>query len=144
MNIEVVKLDELNGASYNPRVTLTPDMDEYKKLKRSIKEFGYVEPLVVNKRNMVVVGGHQRLSVLRDLGYTEAECVYVDLDDNDEKALNLALNKINGEWDQFKLNEVLQDLKASSFDISLTGFDDKELSKIAKDLAREENKKKWI
>lgn len=132
MDIVKVKLNELTEASYNPRVTLTPEMDEYKKLKRSIEEFGYVEPLVVNKRNNVVIGGHQRLSVLHDLGYDVAECVYVDLNENDEKALNLALNKINGEWDNVKLNEILNQLKVEDYDITLTGFDD--LSELETDL----------
>ena len=125
MEIVKVKLNELTEASYNPRVTLTPEMDEYKKLKRSIEEFGYVEPLVV-------IGGHQRLSVLHDLGYDVAECVYVDLNENDEKALNLALNKINGEWDNVKLNEILNQLKVEDYDITLTGFDD--LSELETDL----------
>jgi ParB-like nuclease domain. len=70
-----------------------------------------------------VVGGHQRLKVLLDLGQTEIDCVVVDLDLQREKALNLALNKIQGEWDENKLAELMAELDAGAFDVSLTGFD---------------------
>jgi hypothetical protein len=82
------------------------------------------------KRSGNVIGGHQRLSVLKDLGYTETDCVVVDLDEQREKALNLALNRIQGDWDEGKLSAVLADLEAVSFDVSLTGFDDFEIEKI--------------
>jgi len=64
INIQVIDIDKLNPAKYNPRVDLKPGDPEYEKLKRSIKEFGYVEPIVWNKRTGNVVGGHQRLKIL--------------------------------------------------------------------------------
>ena len=64
-----------------------------------MSEFGYVEPIIWNKRTGNIVGGHQRYKILKDLNYEEAECVVVDLDDAHEKALNVALNKISGEFD---------------------------------------------
>ena len=127
MKIEKVKLSELKPAPYNPRKISEKELE---KLKRSIEEFGYVEPLVVNKRNMHVVGGNQRLKVLKDLGYKEVEVVFVDLDDNLEKALNVALNKIQGEWDIPKLKELLIELETETIDIELTGFDYEEIEKM--------------
>jgi len=98
MLIEKVPASKLNPAAYNPRKDLKPGDKEYEKLKRSIAEFGYVEPIIWNKTTGNVVGGHQRLKVLLDLGQTEIDCVIVELDDKREKALNLALNKIQGDW----------------------------------------------
>ena len=103
MEIQKVSIGHLNPAAYNPRKDLKPGDTEYEKLKRSICEFGYVEPVVWNKATGNVVGGHQRLKVMRDLGQTEIDCVVVELDEQREKALNLALNKIQGEWDENKL-----------------------------------------
>ena len=100
MNIEKISVGELKAASYNPRKDLKPGDAEYEKLKRSIQEFGYVEPVIWNKRTGTVVGGHQRLKVMKDLGYEEVDCVVVYLDEQKEKALNIALNKISGEWDK--------------------------------------------
>lgn len=122
MQIEKRAVAELKAAEYNPRKDLKPGDAEYEKLKRSILEFGYVEPVIWNKRTGVVVGGHQRLKVMKDLGYTEVDCVIVDLDEAKEKALNIALNKISGEWDNDLLASLLKDLDGSGYDITLTGF----------------------
>ena len=100
MNIQKVSVGKLQAAAYNPRKQLKPGDAEYEKLKRSITEFGYVEPVIWNQTTGNVVGGHQRLQVMKDLGYTEVDCVIVELDDQREKALNIALNKIQGEWDK--------------------------------------------
>ncbi len=99
MNIEKIKMSKLNPTKYNPRKDLKPGDSEYEKLKRSISEFGYVEPIIWNRRTGNIVGGHQRYKILKEMNYKEAECVVVDLDDNREKALNVALNKISGEFD---------------------------------------------
>ena len=74
-----------------------------------------------------MVGGHQRLKILQERGNKEVEVSVVDLPDNKEKALNLALNKISGEWDFPKLKDLLEELDAGGFDIEITGFDDKEI-----------------
>ena len=123
MKIEKRKIEELKAAEYNPRKDLKPGDAEYEKLKRSIQEFGYVEPVIWNQRTGNVVGGHQRLKVLKDLGQTEIDCVIVDLDDAKEKALNIALNKISGEWDNDLLAALLKDLDGQGYDVTLTGFD---------------------
>lgn len=123
MIIEKRPVEDLKAAEYNPRKDLKPGDPEYEKLKRSIEEFGYVEPVIWNKRTGKVVGGHQRLKVLKDLGHTEVDCVVVDLDENREKALNIALNKISGAWDNDLLANLLRDLDTNGFDVTLTGFD---------------------
>lgn len=89
MLIEKKKTVEMLPAEYNPRKDLKPGDEEYEKLKRSIEEFGYVEPVIWNKTTGRVVGGHQRLKVLIDLGITEVDCVVVEMDDAKEKALNI-------------------------------------------------------
>lgn len=87
--IETKRLLELDPAPYNPR-TISPVALEG--LRHSVERFGLVEPIVWNKRSGNVVGGHQRLKVLQGLGETETQVVVVDLDDTEEKALNVALN----------------------------------------------------
>lgn len=107
--VQEIKVTELNAAPYNPRVTLEPGMPEWEKIKNSLEKFGNVEPVVWNKRTGNVVGGHQRLSVLKSMGYETVPCSVVDLDENEEKLLNLALNKIKGQWDYDKLENILRD-----------------------------------
>ena len=129
MDIQKINIQKLKPAKYNPRIDLQPGDKEYQKIKKSIETFGYVEPIIVNK-DMTVIGGHQRLKVLKELGYSEVECVVVNLNKNQEKALNIALNKIGGEWDTEKLEELLLELKNSDFDLNVTGFDEDEINDI--------------
>lgn len=126
VDIQVKGLGELNPAKYNPRKTLKKGDAAYEKLKASIKEFDYVEPIIWNKQTGHVVGGHQRLQVLKDLGFTEAHVSVVDMDDIREAALNLALNKISGEWDEDKLAALFDDLSPTGLS-ELTGFDQDEI-----------------
>lgn len=123
MTIEKIPAARLNPAAYNPRKDLKPGDREYEKLRRSIAEFGYVEPVIWNRQTGNVVGGHQRLKVLVDMGQTEIDCVVVDLDLRREKALNVALNKIQGDWDEEKLASLMAEFDATDFDVSLTGFE---------------------
>lgn len=133
MNIQKIKIDKLIPATYNPRKNLKPSDAEYVKIKNSIEKFGFVSPLVINK-DMTVIGGHQRLKVLKEMGIVEVECIIVDLDKTNEKALNIALNKIQGDWDEEKLESLLQELKLEDFDTNLTGFDFDEVDEILKDV----------
>lgn len=133
MLIEKKKVTELLPADYNPRKDLKPGDPEYEKLKRSIEQFGYVEPVIWNSRTGCVVGGHQRLKVIQDLGMTEVDCVVIDMDVEHEKALNIALNKISGEWDNDKLSDLIADLQGADFDVSLTGFEPAELDELFRD-----------
>lgn len=129
--VREVEIEKLNPAKYNPRVELRPGMREWEHLVQSIQEFGLVEPIIWNERTGNVVGGHQRLEVLRYLGYDTAPCSIVNLDDYDEKLLNIALNKIQGEWDYEKLEEILKDLDTEVAELS--GFSADEIALILAD-----------
>ena len=133
MLIETKNVKDLIPAEYNPRKDLKPGDAEYEKLKRSLAQFGYVEPVIWNKTTGRVVGGHQRLKVLMDMGMTEVECVVVEMDEEKEKALNVALNKISGEWDTDKLALLITDLQGADFDVSLTGFEPEEIDDLFKE-----------
>ena len=131
MNIKKFKLSDLNPAKYNPRKALKPGDKEFEKLENSIKNFGYVELIVVNEANEnTVISGHQRLSVLKHLGETEVECVVVSMNEADEKALNIAMNKVSGEWDTEKLAEVMDSLKELDYNLGLTGFEPPEIDEL--------------
>lgn len=129
-------LTSIHPAEYNPRKELKPGDPEFQNIQRSLKEFGYVDPIIINKDG-TIIGGHQRASVLKSLGYTEADCIVVDLKKQDEKALNIALNKIGGQWDMSLLRDALQDLTLSPVDVNATGYSDDELSVILGDVMLE-------
>ena len=129
MEIQKIDINKLIPDTYNPRKDLKPHDDEYIKIKNSIINFGYVEPIIINK-DFTVIGGHQRLKVLKELNYEKIECIVVDLDKTQEKALNIALNKISGEWNTEKLENLLQELLQENFDVNLTGFDSEEIDNI--------------
>ena len=137
MLIEKKQTKELLPADYNPRKDLKPGDPEYEKLKRSIEQFGYVEPVIWNKTTGHLVGGHQRLKVLIDMGISEVECVVVEMDEEKEKALNIALNKISGEWDRSKLALLIADLQGAEFDVSLTGFEPAEIDALFKETLKD-------
>ena len=131
MKLEKKKVSELKPAPYNPRIDVKENKYFYEKLYRSIKQFGLVEPIVWNKRTGHVVGGNQRLQILKDAGIDEVDVVVVDLPLEEEKALNIALNKITGDWDKEKLAIVLDELNnVDDFLMQLSGFDEKELNQI--------------
>ena len=124
--LKVLPVSVLKPAEYNPRKKLKAGDKEYEKIKNSIEEFGFADPLVVNS-DMTIIGGHQRLTVAMDLGYTEVPCAVVDIDKVREKALNIALNKITGAWDEDLLADLLKDIQDSNFDVGFTGFDPPEI-----------------
>lgn len=129
MEFKKLKIAELIPADYNPRKKLKPGDKEYKKIKDSITEFGYVEPIIVNA-DMTIIGGHQRVTVLEDLGYDEIDCIVIDIDKTKEKALNIALNKITGEWNKELLADLIKDLQSSDFDVGFTGFEPPEIEQL--------------
>lgn len=130
MEWRTIPVGDLRPAAYNPRKKLKPGDKEYEKIKKSIQEFGYVEPIIVNF-DMTVIGGHQRLTVLKDLGYTEVQCVMVHIEDEAKvKALNIALNKITGAWNEQLLADLIVDLQSQDFNIDLTGFEPAEIDQL--------------
>ena len=130
MQWKTLSVDVLRPAAYNPRKKLKAGDKEYEKIKNSILEFGYVEPIIVNY-DMTVIGGHQRLTVLKDLGYTEVQCVEVHIEDeNKVKALNIALNKITGAWNEQLLADLIVDLQSANFNTDFTGFEAPEIEQL--------------
>jgi len=131
MKIKKISIEDINPAPYNPRIDLKPGDPAYEKLKRSIKEFGYIDPIVWNFRTGNLVGGHLRMRVLAEQDVKEVEVSVVNLSLEKEKALNIALNKISGDWDDVKLATLLDELEQlPDFDIGLTGFDPPEISSL--------------
>jgi len=139
MEFKKLKIDTLIPASYNPRKKLKPGDPEFEKIKNSITEFGYVDPIIVNS-DMTIIGGHQRWSVLKSLGYTEVDCVIVEVDKTKEKALNIALNKVTGEWNKELLADLIKDLQSLDYDVSFTGFDPPEIDELFNDVHSKETK----
>ena len=139
IKIHYVKINELKYAQYNPRVISDDDM---KSLKRSLKEFGFVDPVIVNKKSGNIVGGHQRVDAAKELDFAEVPAVYVNLSLSREKALNLALNKISGEWDMPKLKDVLEEIDSGEFDLEITGFGEMEIADMMEQVHQEEKEPK--
>ncbi len=105
MKIQLIKINKLKPATYNPRQISTK---QYNDLKKSLSKFSLVEPIVVNK-DMTIIGGHQRLKICKELKHTEIDCVVLDLSKEEEKELNIRLNKNTGDFDM--------DILANEFDI---------------------------
>lgn len=106
MIIEKIEISKLKPAKYNPRQITKK---QYNDLKESIKKFGLVDPIIINKNGNIVIGGHQRLKICKELKHIDIECVVLDLNKEQERELNIRLNKSGGEWDM--------DILANEFDI---------------------------
>lgn len=131
MEIITKRIADMDRATYNPRVELRPGDEEYEKLENSIDRFGLVVPIIWNRRTNRVVGGHQRLTVLQNKGVEEVEVSVVDLDETQEKQLNIAMNKVGGDWDEEKLKTLLDEL---GDDALATGFSLQEIEKLESDI----------
>jgi DNA modification methylase len=140
MRLERIPATRLNPAKYNPRVDLKPGDPAYEKLLQSVEEFGYVDPIIWNERTGNIVGGHQRFKILKQMGYEEIDCVVINLDEQREKALNIALNKIQGEFDVAKLADVLKNLEANGISFEITGFEQPEIDKLYQQVMRTQGK----
>ena len=142
MDLETIPITSIIPAEYNPRKI--SDI-EYEKLANSINEFGFVDPIIINLNNNHIIGGHQRYTVLLDqyiqngeneelnlirlgdIGWIFPETELTIHDEDYEKALNIALNQISGEWDLDKLEEIFTELTINGFDTELTGFNSLDL-----------------
>ena len=125
MIIETKKLSDLKPAPYNPRCST---QKQEKHLQESLSKFGVVEPIIFNKQTGYIVGGHFRVRELKKLGYKEVECVIVDLNEADEKELNIRLNANTGEWDFEMLKTEWQIDELSEWGLDLPNFDGVSLS----------------
>lgn len=119
MEIVTKYITDMNRAAYNPRIDLQPGDEEYESIRHSLEKFSLVQPIVWNKRTNTVVSGHQRLTVLERMGVQTVDVSVVDMDAVKEKELNIALNKIEGTWDDRKLSAVLVELGENAGE---TGF----------------------
>lgn len=135
MKTAIIPLEDIRPAAYNPRVTLKPGDKEYEALKNSIEQFGAVVPLIVNSATGNLISGHQRYNILREAGAAEAEVVLLDIPLEEEKALNVALNKVDGEWDMDKLQQFFDGIDYG--DIQVTGFTPDELESLFGEAERE-------
>lgn len=132
MRVEKIAVTEVRPAAYNPRKDLKPGDPEYDRIKASLDEFDVVEPLVWNKRTKNLVSGHQRFKILQARGDTEVYVSVVDLDDVKEKALNVAMNKVGGGWDDNRLGSLLLELEEND-SLTLSGFGTDEFEKLVQD-----------
>jgi len=140
LTIENVDIESLHPDPANPRRI---GKDELEALTRSLRQFGFVQPVLVRKSDNVVIGGHQRLLAARRLGWKTVPVVFLDLSVEQSRLLNLALNKISGEWDQELLAQMLADLNpVEEIDLSLSGFSEEELGKLLKSLDVREKKER--
>lgn len=127
IDLQRMPVARLKPAPFNPRTKLRPGDPAYRKIKRSIQSFGFVDALVWNKRSGFLLGGNQRLAILvAEFDVTEIDVSVVDLDPTAERALCVALNKITGEWDEAALVTLLREVEAAA-DATTTGFDPDEL-----------------
>ena len=129
LDIRLVPLSMLNPAKYNPRKDLQPGDKRYTQLEKSIKEFGNVDPIIWNERTGNVVGGHQRLKILKQgkSNGDKLEVSVVNLPERKEKMLNIALNKISGDWDNVLLKSLIENIDLEDFEMDVIGFDRDEI-----------------
>ncbi len=132
--MEQVRIDQLHPWPENPRAM---PKEEMASLQRSLSQWGLVQPLVARRADNTVIGGHQRLEAAKSLGLETVPVVYVDVSEAEAKTLNLALNRISGDWDLPKLGELLEELQeAPDLDETLSGFSLAEMDEILADLER--------
>jgi ParB-like chromosome segregation protein Spo0J len=131
----MTQVSALNPAPYNPR-KINPKM--FAALKANILRFGFLQPLVVQERGKVIIGGHQRLKALKEIcvehekPVPKVPCVFVDVTDTEAKRLNLALNRIEGEFDARLLGELFVELRARDTTLeqfSEIGFEPEDVTK---------------
>ena len=133
LRMERRRLSDLLPAEYNPRVALGPEDKEFQDLVTSIQTLGYAEPILINEDG-TIIGGHQRYNALLYLGWTEADVVIYPCSKVKEKALNVALNKIDGRWDAVKLVDILEQISLEGLDFTVTGYTQDELDDLKVDL----------
>src|SRR5918996_2981252 len=128
LTITQVPINDLRPDAANPRRISDEELES---LTRSLRQFGFVQPVLARREDKVVIGGHQRLVAARRLGLKTVPVVFVDLSLEQARLLNLALNRISGSWDEELLARLLQDLdRTAAVDLSLSGFGEDELAKL--------------
>lgn len=133
---KLIRVAELNPSAYNPR-KITPE--KFESLKESIRQDGFLEPLVIQKKGKNVIGGHQRIKAVKEIcvedciATPDLPCIVLDVDDKAAKRINIKLNKIQGEFEERLLGELLVDIIDLNFppveEFALLGFADQEAEK---------------
>jgi len=140
LTVDQVPIDQLRPDPANPRRISDEELDA---LERSLRQFGFVQPVLARKDDQVVIGGHQRLVAARRLGLTTVPVTYLDLTIEQARVLNLALNKISGSWDDALLARLLADLQASpEIDLTLSGFGEDEIADLLRSLETREKRER--
>jgi len=140
LTVEEVSIDLLRHDPANPRKI---SEEELNSLERSIRQFGFVQPVLARRQDGVVIGGHQRLAAARRLGFTTVPVIWLDISVEQARLLNLALNKISGSWDDALLARLLADLQAMpEIDLTLSGFDEDEIADLLKSLETREKRER--
>ncbi len=140
MLIDHVVIDDLNPDPANPRRIGERELES---LTRSLREWGFVQPVIVRREDRTVIGGHQRLLAARKLGMKTVPVIWLDISIEQSRLLNMALNRIGGEWDEDLLAHMLADLQGvDGIDLSLSGFEAGELDKLLKSLNLREKREK--
>jgi DNA modification methylase len=138
LSVEQVPIDQLRPDPANPRRISEEELDA---LERSIRQFGFVEPVLARREDATVIGGHQRLLAARRLGLTSVPVIWLDLSAEQARLLGLALNKISGSWDDALLARLLADLQATpDLDLSLSGFGEDEIKDLLRSLETREKR----
>ena len=126
METKKIKISEVKPSEYNPRKISEKD---YNNLKKSVKTFGILRPLIINQTTGNLISGHQLLKVLTEEKIEETEAIFLKITEEQEKALNLAMNKISGEFEEDKLIELLQQIDEKNQDLlGQTGFNTEEIN----------------
>jgi DNA modification methylase len=138
--LDQVPIDQLRPDPANPRRISEEELDA---LERSLRRFGFVEPVIARREDATVVGGHQRLLAARRLGLTSVPVIWLDLGAEQARLLGLALNKISGSWDEALLARLLAELQAvPNLDLSLSGFDEDEVKELLRSLEVRERRER--
>src|SRR5665648_536667 len=132
LTIEQVPIGSLHPDPANPRRISDTELEA---LTKSIHQFGLIDPIIARREDHTVIGGHQRLLAARRLGLKEVPVLYLDITKEKARLLNVALNKISGDFDQELLARLLADLAATpELDLTLSGFNDKDVKQLLKTL----------
>ena len=135
-NMELVELDKLVPYVNNAR---THSPEQINKLRASLREFGFINPVIIDK-DYGIIAGHGRVIAAREEGIEKIPCVFADhLTEAQKKAYILADNRmaLDAGWDEELLRVEIEALQAEAFDVSLTGFDEKEITDLFKDTQEE-------
>jgi len=132
-----IPIKDIKPNPKNPR-TITEYQSEA--LKRSINKFGFLQPIVVNKRNMQIVSGHQRLEAYKSLNKATVPVIFVNLNDKEEQALNVSMNRVGGEFKQEGLVDIIKDLQGQTNLLETTGLESKEIEALLEQMNKASDK----